>query len=271
MPYQEVLGCGWMAHVHMFCDESGKIQNSDFISFCAFLGNNDQWVKFLPSWRALRLALQVPPIHVSAILHPTAKNGWLEIKDRWGADYEGKCERMLNDFASIIEETRIVCTGAVLDARSFRNMPLPELKAELKGDDPHYFAFEVTIMTTLEKILWVDAEGVLGLQVDDDEEKAIRCYQLLRTLKLHNAKAKERIGGICFVSDALYPGIQAADMLAHEARRLMTDSHAQPSVRFLKMTCNLQHQPMLLDAALLQRMEDDIVSKKKLASGRSIS
>jgi len=247
-----------MAHVHMFCDESGKIQNSDFISFCAFLGNNDQWQKFLQGWRALRLALEVPPIHVSAILHPTEKNGWLQVKDRWGVDYANKCEQMFDDFASVIEETRVVCAGAVLDALSFRNMSLPLLKAELKEEDPHYFAFEVTVLTSLEKVLWTDAEGVLGIMVDDDEEKAIQCYRLLRLLKSHNVKAKERIGGICFASDALYPGIQAADMLAHEARRLMTGSQAEPSKRFLRMTCNLQHQPMLFNAVTLQKIEDHL-------------
>jgi hypothetical protein len=250
----------WMAHVHMFCDESGKVHNSDYISFCAFLGNNEQWTKLLPAWKALRIALHVPPIHVSAILHPTENNGWLEVKNRWGSDWDHKSEEMLDDFASIIEGAKVVSVGAVVDARSFRGMSLPLLKAELQEEDPHYFAFEVTVLTSLEKVTWGGSEDVLGLQVDDDEEKAILCYQLLRSLKSHSAKARERIGGICFVSDALYPGIQAADMLSHEARRLMVE-HLPPSERFLKMTYNLAHEPTLFDAAYLQKMEDQLVEE----------
>jgi hypothetical protein len=170
---------------------------------------------------------------------------------------------MLDDFASIIEDSKVVCAGAVVDTRSFRDMDLPLLKAELQEEDPHYFAFEVTVLTSLEKVMWGGSEDVLGLQVDDDEEKAMLCYQLLRSLKSHSAKARERIAGICFVSDALYPGIQAADMLAHEARRLMTGSEAEPSKRFLRLTCNLQHQPMLFNAAMLQKIEDHLSTSKK--------
>jgi hypothetical protein len=238
----------------MFCDESGKVNNSDYISFCAFLGNNNEWLQLLEAWKALRIALRVPPIHVSAILHPTDKNGWLEVKNRWGNDWPQKSENMLDDFASIIEESKVVSVGAVVDARSFRDMSLPMLKAELPDKDPHYFAFEITVLTSLETVTWGGSEDVLGLQVDDDEEKSILCYQLLRALKSHSAKARQRISGICFVSDALYPGVQAADMLAHEARRIMVE-HLPPSKRFLRMTYNLAHQPTLFDAAYLQRME----------------
>jgi hypothetical protein len=47
-------------------------------------------------------------------------------------------------------------------------------------------------------------------------------------------------------------------MLAHEARRLMTGSEAEPSKRFRRMTCNLQHQPMLFNAEMLQKIEDHL-------------
>src|ERR1700686_3365686 len=124
----------WMAHIHMFCDESGKVDNSPYISFCGFLGNNDQWLKVLSAWKALRIALHVPPIHVSAILHPSEKNGWLEVKDRWGSDWPQKSERMLDDFASIIEDSRVVCVGAIVDTGSFKDMHFPLLKAELPNE-----------------------------------------------------------------------------------------------------------------------------------------
>lgn len=249
-----------MAQVHLFCDESGKVHSSDYTSFCAFMGLDQQWQKLLAGWRALRLELQVPAIHVSAILHPTEKNGWMAVKDRWKDEYVQKCDEMLDRFASVIFDSEVVALGAVVDAKSFRDMSLPELKKDTYND-PHYLAFSVVVMRALALITWADKEGTLGLLVDDDEEKAFHCYQLLNSLKLHSPEVKDRVSGICFVSDHIYPGIQGADMFAHEARRLMTNQ-LPASERFLRMTRKGTYQPFLFGAERLQEMENDLAKEK---------
>ena len=244
-----------MAQVHFFCDESGKFSSSRYVSFCGFLGTGTQGEKLLPEWSATRLRLQVPPIHVSAMLHPSAKNGWLQISQKWGDKWPGKRDEVIGEFATIIDKEKLVCFGAVIDVESFSKMDLPILKARSEGD-PHYLAFELTVVGSLEKVLWGDSNGTMGLVMDDDEEKAIHCYKLLKMVKAHEPKVKERVSGICFGSDDLYPGIQAADILAHESRRMMTHDEA-PSKRFQQLTCNGQHKPILLDAAMLQSMENE--------------
>jgi hypothetical protein len=255
-PYPEVVEVCWMAHVQFHGDESGKFQNSPYVAFCGFLGNSDQWAKFVPAWRAARIKHQVPPIHVSAMLHPTEKNGWLPISQRYGDKWPDQCQQILNEFSAIIAQEGLICSGTVIDATAFESLSLPMLQERTIGD-PHYLAFETTMVGALEKVLWGDTNATMGVVMDDDEEKAILCYRLYRLLREHNTKAKERLSGICFGSDDLYPGIQAADMLAHESRRLMIEA-APPSERFAKLTCNGKHQPILLSAERLEAWEKEL-------------
>lgn len=258
-----------MAAVQFHCDESGKKDNSSHVAFCGFLGIGDQWGKLLQAWRAERLRLQVPPIHVSAMLHPTAKNGWLPVSNEYGDQWPNKCQEILDGFSAIIEEQKLVCFGTVIDVKAFQSLNLPILHERTTGD-PHYLAFESTVIGALQKVLWGDpSSGTMGLIMDDDQEKAMSCYHLYRMIRDHNPQAKERLSGICFASDDLYPGIQAADMLAHESRRLAVEGiPASPSERFKKLTCNLAHQPIILNAQRLQEGEAELQEEHDSGSGK---
>jgi hypothetical protein len=245
-----------MAAVQFHCDESGKFQNSSYVSFCGFLGNGDQWAKLLAAWRAARIRHHVPPIHVSAMLHPSEKNGWLAVSQKYEDKWPDKCREILDDFSLVIEEQKLICFGTVIDVKAFASLNLPILQERTAGD-PHYLAVETTMIGALTKVLWGDSNATMGLIMDDDEEKAMPCYRLYRMVREHNPKAKERYSGICFASDDLYPGIQAADMLAHESRRLMI-ANEPASERFKKLTCNCEHQPILLNAQRLQEWEAEL-------------
>jgi hypothetical protein len=250
-----------MAAVQFHCDESGKFKNSEYVSFCGFLGNGDQWGKFVAAWRAARILHHTPPIHVSAMLHPSEKNGWLTLSQKHGDKWPDKRQELLKEFATIIEQHKLVCFGTVIDAVAFKSLGLPILQERTTGD-PHYLAVETTMVGALEKVLWGDSNATMGIVMDDDEEKAIPCYALYRMVRQHHPKAKERYSGICFASDDLYPGIQAADMLSHESRRLMVEA-APPSELFKKLTCNGEHQPILLNAERLQQWEGELKDQKE--------
>ena len=191
------------------------------------------------------------------MLRPTEKNGWLAVSQKYGEKWPVKCQELLDEFSAIIEQQKLISFGTVIDVKAFQSLNLPILRERTAGD-PHYLAFETTVLGALEKVLWGDpSSGTMGLIMDDDQEKAMSCYRLYRMIREHIPKAKERISGICFASDELYPGIQAADILAHESRRLMAEA-APVSERFKKLTCNGEHQPILLNSERLQKMEDEI-------------
>ena len=245
-----------MAHVHMFCDESGKGHSSDFVTFCGYLGNNDQWQSFASKWSALRVALRVPPIHMGAILHADEHPQWSVVKKRWGDEWDARREDMLKRFSQLIYDEKLLCVGAIVDCHAFKTAAIPKLRAKL-DNDPHYLAFQWTITTSIRNVEWGDSDALLGLLIDDDYDKAVHCYGLLHALKKDLPEVKKRISGICFCNDEKYPGIQAADIIAHESRRLFTGEEAHPSERFLRLTWDGQHQPHKFDEKSLLTVEQE--------------
>lgn len=243
-----------MAHVHLFCDESGKIHNSDFVSFCGYLGSNRQWEQLSSEWSALRIKRAVPPIHVSAMMRPENDELWSIVKQRWGKEYEDRRELLLDEFSCVISESKILCVGAVVDCNAFKSLSLPKVKKSSR-DDPHYLAFQWTVLRSIERVEWGDSDGLLGLLLDDDHEKALHCYALLHRLKEQYPQIRKRVSGICFCNDDKYPGVQAADMIAFEARRLMVAGKTAPSQRFLLLTQNGVEQPHLFDTLALENLE----------------
>lgn len=251
-----------MAHVHLFCDESGKIPKSDYVSFCGFLGNGDQWEALRTEWSSLRVKRAVPPIHVSVMKRPEKDEQWSIMKRRWGTEYDERCELLLDEFALLIKQAELICVGATVDCRPFKCGNLPRLKARIY-DDPHYLAFQWTVLRALERIEWGDSDALLGLLLDDDYEKAMHCYGLLRSLKTQNPECKKRISGICFCSDDKYPGVQAADMIAYESRNLMLHNEPEPSQRFRLLTQNLAHQPHIFNEKGLLLLEREIENEQQ--------
>jgi hypothetical protein len=63
---------------------------------------------------------------------------------------------------------------------------------------------------------------------------------------------------MCFGNDKSYPGIQAADILAYESRRLMIERTKNPDYEptelYLALTFFLHHQPKLYTPAILDEL-----------------
>lgn len=246
-----------MAAIHLYCDESGKFERNDFTSFCGYIGNAGEWEKFSEAWNQIRQFYQVPPIHMRGIMHPEDNKEWLAVKTRCGTEWDTKRDEMLARLAMKVQEHTLICIGAVVDSGHFRSMPDSTFKA--KVEDPHYLAFQDVVLRSVDKVNWGDSDDrAIGFVLDDNEQTAVTCYQLLRKLKLLKPELKKRISGICFVEDSRYPGVQAADMIAYEARRLMVgkmkDSALPPSAMYVALTGALDHKPFYYNAEVLDKM-----------------
>jgi hypothetical protein len=118
------------------------------------------------------------------------------------------------------------------------------------------------VLRSIEKVEWGDHDVALSLVLDDNEQTAVTCYQLLRKLRLLKPELKKRISGICFVEDSRYPGVQAADLIAYEARRYMVgklvNSDQEPSKLLVTLTGYGDYRPVLYTASVL----DDMASMK---------
>jgi hypothetical protein len=116
----------WIAVFYLYGDDSGKLHQSDYTSFCGYIAHISLWNSF-SAWNNCRFRWQVPPIHMARIMYPDRKDDeWKKIKDEWGESWKVKRDAMLREFAGLVRVSGIVCVGAIIDAAHFRKEP-PEL------------------------------------------------------------------------------------------------------------------------------------------------
>jgi len=247
----------WVAEFYLYTDESGKLQSSDYTSFCGYVAHTSEWQRLARVWTDSRFKWGIPPIHMAEIMHPDRRPGgdWAKKKAEWGALWEEKRDAMLEEFADIIRYSHAVCVGNVVDAAHFKKMPDSPFKKVM--DNPIYLSFYNTIRDSLDKIdRAMSSEHNLSVVMDDDEEFAMKCYQYLNQVrKAFPHEVGKRIDAICFGNDKAYPGIQAADMVAYESRSFMVarqkDKDLVPSGLYALLTRGGMHQPTLYTAEFL--------------------
>jgi hypothetical protein len=236
----------WMATFHIYLDDSGKHTNprNRYTSICGYVAHASEFNRFGQEWMNCRHVWQVPPIHMSSIMYPDRDPAWQKVKDDWGKVWESKRDQMLKEFGSIVRHCNIACIGAVIDAEHYRSMPQDKF---VSAHTPVSFAFQHAVLRGIQKIETTDKCSPISVVIDDNREDSIRCYELLSTLRNLLPAVRERIDGICFVNDRSYPAIQAADMIAYEARLTM-EARAQDPTReasdlFFLLTRFGIHQP----------------------------
>src|SRR5208282_6567447 len=70
----------WMAHFHIYGDDSGKLAKDDYTSFCGYVGHISEWQRFSLEWNNCRLRWEVPPLHMARVMFPDRKDdAWKEI------------------------------------------------------------------------------------------------------------------------------------------------------------------------------------------------
>lgn len=128
-------------------------------------------------------------------------------------------------------------------------------------------AFHQLVMRGIEKTEVIDKHSPISLVIDDDRDSSLRCHEMLNILKLAFPNVKERISSISFVNDRAYPGIQAADMIAYESRRLMVDRIADPMAQgsslYASLTFWLNHQPKFYTPAFLDMLQANAEAREK--------
>ncbi|SRR5713101_5068726 len=246
-----------MGVFHIYADASGKVAKSDYTSFCGYVGHVSEWYRLTSEWETCRFKWQVPPIHMSPIMYPERDAEWLKVRTEWGKQWEPKRDAMLEDFAGIIRRANVVCVGAVVDATHFNKIADADPDFKKLFQDTMYLALHTVVTKGIEKTEVVDKHSPITLVLDDDPEYSIMCYRLVQALKRDKPKVKERIHGVAFVNDQSFPGVQAADVVAYEARRLMVED--APASKLLEsLTLGLTHQPLQFTPSYLDQMQADM-------------
>ena len=255
----------WMAVFHVYGDESGKLSgDADYTSFCGYVGHVSAWEHFAAMWNNCRFKWQVPPIHMSRIMHPDGKDDdWKKVKQDWGNGWEKKRDIMLRELGEIVRGSDIVCVGAVVDAKHFRSLAKQYPLFKKAHRDPIHMAFHMFVMRGIDATEVIDMYSRIGIVIDNDKEFAMACYKQLESFKslaetaLAFARVKARVHAISFVNDESYPGVQAADMIAYESRRIMVERITNPdatSELFDNLTFMRTHQPKFFTPEILDHL-----------------
>ena len=247
---------GWMAYFFLYVDESGKLGNSDCTSLCGYLTHVAEWERLSQEWNNLRLAWDVPTIHMRRILYPDQDPEWSKVKTAWGKVWDVKRDAMLAEFAGLIERSHAVCVGAVMDAADFAS------RSQVFRDhwqNPLYISFYHVFMNALDKLGRLSEDTHLSIVMDEDREYAMKCYDVLDSVRIAFPRVQKRVDSICFGDDKAFPALQMADMIAYEARRLMRlqkqNPEAKPSELFISLTRRMVHQPQTYDAKAFDMLE----------------
>jgi hypothetical protein len=255
----------------IYGDESGKMSaKADRTSFCGYVAHQSIWEAFSIHWDSCRFKWGLPPIHMARIRNPESKDDeWKKLKGAWGeSDWNAKIPIILRELGEIVRESRIACVGAVVDSQHFRELAGKDKLFKKAYKDPIHMAFHYFIMGAIDKVEVVDTSSPIGVVIDNDKEFAMACYKQLESfksmadnphpLRSRFARVKQRVHSMCFVDDASFPGVQAADMIAYEARRLMVERMTNPDAKselFDDLTFMRVHQPKFFTAAVLDSLQ----------------
>lgn len=249
-----------MALFHLYADDSGKFdaEKCEYTALCGYVAHSSEWQRVQLEWENLRLRWQVPPIHMRRINFPDEDSDWKAVKSEWGESWQLKRGDMLMEFAQLIGRSSLACVGAVVDAKHYRSLSPSPLKEQYP--DSVALAFHQLVMRGIEKIETIDDRSPISLVIDDDRDTSLRCHQMLNYLKRVFPKVRERVVGICYVNDKAYPGIQAADMIAYESRRLMvnrvTDPLSEETDLYRFLTFLGVHQPKMYTPDFLDELQE---------------
>lgn len=198
-----------MAHLFGYFDESGKHTQQRIISLSGLVGDYRRWVSMAEAWIQLLRDIELPHLHAADALRISFPFG----STGKAATYEERAMHVRPFIKSVVENLNGIAIAVSVDVEAYKKAT--ELHREF-SEDPHYFAFCLVVARILSFFSIPKALSV-GLIFDDDEQTAIRCYQLLRKMKFEIPEAK-RITSICFSDDKDSPQVQAADLFAYLSR-----------------------------------------------------
>lgn len=205
--------------IHSYFDESGKFKDhNDYVVFGGIVGRIDENSAFTRKWEEL---LGTDVTHVSmkdAMRLETPFRGWSETRR----------DELLVECAKLIKSRSGMTFVSEISKIEFATLP-ENLRRKLK--DPIYGGFEVCMRSLVHEFPNHD----LCLCCDESEEYASTCLKIYQTVKSRSLDLKPRLASLTFGDDTKFPGLQAADMVAYCANRVLRESfNAPPIVRVIQ-------------------------------------
>ena len=189
-------------------DDSGGYNQTEFICIAGYVATDEQWGNFSDQWMALLAKHGIPCIHMRELVPlrgPYSELGW-DIAKR---------NAVLDEFIELIRKHVLAAFAVAFDAKYYRSMT-DVAKKEL--GNPHRFCLARIIRLIQQTFAKVGVTEALTLVFDDSEEFSVMHHGNVRELR-KDPKYRKLIGSVCFSDDEIYNPLQAADVLAWETTK----------------------------------------------------
>jgi Protein of unknown function (DUF3800) len=200
-----------LAHLYAYFDETGGISsNRPVLVYGGFVDGHVHWTEFYNRWNELLRNYRIQKFRAVEALRYSQSYGTMKpgtAKER-AAD--------IIPFIRAISEILEMGVCVAVDINAY--MSADPIIRDSFSQDPHYFAFYQLIVAML-RHYEIPRRYEIGIICDDEQQKSIRCYEMLKKMKLAYPEVKERVTSICFADDAGFPPLQCADLFAYISRR----------------------------------------------------
>ncbi len=202
-----------------YFDES---EDSDCLCIAGVLASTHHWPQFEDAWSAIVTEIGMPEFHMQECENRKGFwENWTNLDDRRAVQ-----QRFIELFVKNVTPSPVGFVVAV-DLAAFRGTVGPKIKSVHPGrgyDKPWLFAF----MHVLDRMLMAQraysrmlhTDERLDLFFDEKDEFEGRVGGMLKELK---QETDYPIGDVSFDDSRDQPALQAADLLAYEARRFITE------------------------------------------------
>jgi hypothetical protein len=197
---------------YLFCDEGGKFQVGNVVSFSGLVVSPSRLESFNSDWNELLRSYELSSFHMKNLANVYSAHGPKLPRDQ---TIDQRTEALF-PFADCVNKHLELGFVQAWDVASYASLP-SEAKARLGGSifDPHYLAFTRGILEVADHL---KSDDKVSLICDDDVIKAWDCYLHYRQICKVMPEVSDKFVSLTFARDESFPALQAADMVAFLSR-----------------------------------------------------
>lgn len=194
-------------------DGSGGMGDK-FVSYAGVAGIAPSWEVFDYAWVEVLQEYGLPYLHTVQAMN--WRGPFAAKVGEWGDQRLEKRDGLLLKCASVIVDSHLQSIGFASDVRNFKANSVVGKKKEL---------FD-TVLGSI--IGWLKPSFVMTIFCDDEQDTAEEYYKLLNRYRRAHQGVADKIAGICFHDDKVFPPLQAADLVAWTLREELERSVVSP-------------------------------------------
>lgn len=188
-----------------YCDESGHSASGGHFALAAYVGHDDEWVRFNERWNAALAEAGAPYLHMREFAHSQGPyRGWTEDRRRL----------LMSGVVEAITTSTLVAVAAAMNVDAYRTLPT---SARESLRDPFFCCFQEVVRGVGIRVLF-EPPGEVANVVFSRQDEFGGGASMLHDVLLRHSDVRERLGNLRFEEMTSFPGLQAADLLSYEWR-----------------------------------------------------